>query len=211
MSEAILATHDITLTKENLMKKTLIALSALITAVAFAGSHEEHHAHAIEIDKAHTSIGFNITHMVISRVQGAFEEFDGTLTVENGELKAVKAEIQVASINTANSRRDGHLKSDDFFDAENFPVITFESTSVEEGKVTGNLTIKDVTREVVLETTFNGPATDPWGNVRYGLNGSTTINRTDFGLTWNQALEAGGVMVGEEVRIDISTQIIVPE
>ncbi|MCC5843146.1 MAG: polyisoprenoid-binding protein [Verrucomicrobia bacterium] len=179
--------------------------------MTYAGSHEEHHDKAIEIDKDHTSIGFNITHMVISRVRGSFEEFDGSLTVEDGELKAVKAEIQVASINTANRRRDDHLKSDDFFDAENFPVITFESTSVEEGKVTGNLTIKGITREVVLDTEFSGPATDPWGNVRYGLTGSTTINRTDFGLTWNQALEAGGVMVGEEVRIEIGTQVIVPE
>lgn len=193
------------------MKITLIALTALLTAMTYAGSHEEHHDKAIEIDKDHTSIGFNITHMVISRVRGSFEEFDGSLTVEDGELKAVKAEIQVASINTANRRRDDHLKSDDFFDAENFPVITFESTSVEEGKVTGNLTIKGITREVVLDTEFSGPATDPWGNVRYGLTGSTTINRTDFGLTWNQALEAGGVMVGEEVRIEIGTQVIVPE
>jgi polyisoprenoid-binding protein YceI len=196
------------------MKKILTALIAGFATFAIAGSHsgsdEGHHAEPIQIDKAHTSVGFNITHMVISRVRGAFEEFDGTLTVEDGELKAVNATIQVASINTANSRRDDHLRSDDFFDAENFPVITFESTSVEEGKVTGNLTIKDVTREVVLETEFTGPATDPWGNVRFGLNGSTTINRTDFGLTWNQALEAGGVLVGEEVRIEISTQVIMP-
>lgn len=184
------------------MKKTLIALAA--------GAALMSHAAEIAIDKAHTSVGFNITHMVISRVRGGFEEFDGTLTVEDGELKAVNATIQVASINTANSRRDGHLKSDDFFDAETFPVITFESTSVEEGRVVGNLTIKGVTREVVLETEFSGPGTDPWGNVRFGLNGSTTINRTDFGLTWNQALETGGVLVGEEVRIEISTQVVMP-
>ncbi len=193
------------------MKKTLIALTALLTATTHAGSHGEHHAHAIEIDKAHTSIGFNITHMVISRVRGAFEEFEGSLTVEDGELKAVKAEIHVSSINTSNSRRDGHLKSDDFFDVENFPVITFESTSVEEGKITGHLTLKGVTREVVLDAEFSGPATDPWGNVRYGLSAGTTINRTDFGLTWNQTLETGGVLVGEEVRIEIGTQVIVPQ
>lgn len=205
------------------MKKTLLALTVLLTATAYAGSHSEqtadhkadhhaeHHANAIEIDKSHTSIGFNITHMVISRVRGAFHEFDGTLTVEDGELKAVKAEVQVASINTGNGRRDGHLKADDFFDVENHPLISFESTKIEDGKITGHLTIKGVTKEVVMVSEFNGPATDPWGNVRYGLTGTTTINRTDFGLTWNQALEAGGVLVGEEVEININTQVVIPE
>lgn len=192
------------------MKKTMIVLSALLSTTAFAGNHGHAHAHTLEIDQAHTSVGFDITHMVISRVRGAFEDVKGTLTLEEGQLKGVKAEIQVASINTSNSRRDGHLKSDDFFDAEAFPVITFESTAVEDGKITGNLTIKGVTREVVLDAQFSGPATDPWGNVRYGLSASTTINRTDFGLTWNQALETGGVLVGEDVRIEIGTQVIVP-
>lgn len=192
------------------MTKTMLVLSALLSTTAFAANHGHAHVHTLEIDQAHTSVGFNITHMVISRVRGAFEDVKGTLTLEAGQLKGVNAEIQVASINTSNSRRDGHLKSDDFFDAEAFPVITFESTAVEDGKITGHLTIKGVTREVVLDAEFSGPATDPWGNVRYGLSASTTINRTDFGLTWNQALETGGVLVGEDVRIEIGTQVIVP-
>lgn len=184
------------------MIQKLIVLTALLTGSVFA--------EAIAIDKSHTSVGFSISHMVISRVQGSFNEYDGTLTVEDGELKGVTAEIQVASIDTGNDRRDGHLKGEDFFNAEKNPVIRFESTKVEDGKVTGNLTISGVTKEVVLDSTFNGPATDPWGNVRYGWSGRTTINRTDFGLTWNQTLEAGGVLVGEEVEINVSTQVVMP-
>lgn len=182
------------------MKKTVMTMIALASSLAFAAE--------LPLDKDHASVGFSISHMVISRVQGSFTEFDGSLTVEDGVLTGAKAVIQMSSINTANRRRDDHLRSADFFDAENHPTITFESTKIEDGKVTGNLTIKGVTHEVVLDSTFVGPATDPWGNTRFGLTGTTRINRTDFGLTWNQTLEAGGVLVGEEVDITISVQVI---
>jgi len=182
------------------MKKQIATLSAMLMFSTFAAE--------LPLDKDHASVGFSISHMVISRVQGAFTEFDGSLSVEDGKLTGAKAVIQVQSINTANLRRDEHLRSGDFFDAAAHPLITFESSKIEAGKITGNLTIKGVTREVVMDAAFVGPATDPWGNIRYGLTAKTTINRTEFGLTWNQALEAGGVLVGEDVEITISVQVI---
>lgn len=185
------------------MKKQMIALAAASTFAAVQAAE-------LPIDKDHTSVTFSIAHMVISRVQGSFTEFDGSLSMEDGALTGMNATVQIGSINTANARRDGHLKSDDFFDAESFPTMTFESTSVADGKITGNLTIKGVTREVTFDFTMQGPATDPWGNVRHGLTATGTINRTDFGLTWNQAIEAGGVLVGETVDITINTQVILP-
>lgn len=180
-------------------KNIMICLAAASAMVA--GATE------LPIDKDHAAFTFSVPHMVVSRTKGGFSEFDGTVTIEDGKLTAAKVEIQVKSIDTANRRRDDHLRSADFFDAENHPVMTFESTRVEENRIVGNLTIRGVTREVAFEHTFLGPVTDPWGNVRYGLNATATINRTDFGLTWNQVVESG-MLVGEQVAITVSLEII---
>ena len=181
--------------------KNLMILAALATAIPFA------HTAELPIDKSHAAFTFSIPHMVVSRTKGGFSEFDGTVTVEDGKLTGAKVEIQVKSIDTANERRDNHLRSADFFDVENHPVMTFESTRVEENRIVGNLTIKGVTREVAFAHSFLGPVTDPWGNVRYGLNATTTIDRTDFGLTWNQIVESGA-LVGEKVDIIVSLEVI---
>ncbi|MCH8511879.1 MAG: YceI family protein [Kiritimatiellae bacterium] len=184
-----------------MMKKNkLMMTAAAVGSLAFAAE--------LPIDKDHAAVTFSIPHMVVSRTKGGFTEFDGTLTVEDDKLTAVNAVIQVKSIDTKNRRRDDHLRSDDFFDVENHPTMTFESTAVHADKIVGNLTIKGVTKEVELKYTFKGPVTDPWGNVRYGFNADTTIDRTDFGLTWNQVVEAGAMLVGEKVDITVSVEVI---
>ena len=162
------------------------------------------------IDTTHTGIHFSVRHMVIAKVRGSFQQFSGTLTLdeENLAAAAVSVRIDTASINTGVSQRDNHLRSPDFFDVEKFPAITFESTKVEKtaGKglrVTGNLTLRDITREVVLEAEALGVGKDPWGNLKAAFEAKTSVDRRDFGLTWNQALEAGGVLVGEKIEITL--------
>jgi polyisoprenoid-binding protein YceI len=165
------------------------------------------------VDPTHSSVGFKIKHMMIATVRGHFTEFEGTIIAapDDPANSHASGSVNVASINTGNEQRDAHLRSPDFFDAERYPKITFESTRIRhiEGgtfAVAGDLTIKGTTREVELEATVEGVDTDPWGNERVGVSVRGSINRTDFGLTWQQRLEGGGMLVGEEVgiRIDIS-------
>jgi polyisoprenoid-binding protein YceI len=170
---------------------------------------------AWSIDTSHSEILFRVRHMMISNVRGQFKSFSGTIDIneDNPAASAVAVSIDVASIDTRDEKRDGHLKSGDFFDAEQFPTITFTSTSIEvtgsnAGKIHGDLTIKGVTKPVVLDATFVGKAKSPWGTTSAGFNASTTINRTDFGLTWNVALETGGILVGEEITIDIELEAV---
>ena len=165
------------------------------------------------IDTTHTGIHFSVRHMVIAKVRGSFQQFSGTLTLdeENLAASAVSVRIDTASINTGVSQRDNHLRSPDFFDVEKFPAITFESTKVEKGsgtglRVTGKLTIRDITREVVLEAEALGVGKDPWGNLKAAFEAKTSVDRRDFGLTWNQALETGGVLVGEKIEIALEVQ-----
>ncbi|RKH50129.1 YceI family protein [Corallococcus llansteffanensis] len=165
------------------------------------------------IDTTHTGIHFSVRHMVIAKVRGSFQQFSGTLTLDEEDLTAaaVSVRIDTASINTGVAQRDNHLRSPDFFDVEKFPAMTFQSTKVEKGsgkglRVTGHLTIRDVTREVVLEAEALGVGKDPWGNLKAAFEAKTTIDRRDFGLTWNQALEAGGVLVGEKIEITLEVQ-----
>lgn len=165
------------------------------------------------IDTTHTGIHFSVRHMVIAKVRGSFQQFSGTLTLdeENLAASAVSVRIDTASINTGVSQRDNHLRSPDFFDVEKFPAITFESTKVEKGsgaglRVTGKLTIRDITREVVLEAEALGVGKDPWGNLKAAFEAKTSVDRRDFGLTWNQALETGGVLVGEKIEITLEVQ-----
>jgi polyisoprenoid-binding protein YceI len=167
------------------------------------------------IDATHTSIGFSVRHMVIAKVRGSFRRFSGAVVLDAQDPAAasVSASIDVASIDTGVEQRDGHLKSADFFDAEKFPTLTFQSTKVERAgaerlKVTGTLTIRGISRPVVLDVEQLGTGKDPWGNTRVAFAASTSIDRRDFGLTWNQALETGGVLVGEKIDIQLEVQAV---
>jgi polyisoprenoid-binding protein YceI len=164
------------------------------------------------LDTTHSSVAFTVRHMVVAKVHGRFSRFEGTLSLpENGELGSATAEVSIdaASIDTQVEARDNHLRSADFFDVERFPRITFRSREVvQKGKharIVGDLTLHGITRPVELETEFLGRMTDPFGTERVAFSASTRIDRKDFGLTWNQALEAGGVLVGD--RIDITLEI----
>ncbi|MBU0679340.1 MAG: YceI family protein [Verrucomicrobia bacterium] len=161
------------------------------------------------IDKSHASLGFAVKHLVISKVRGEFRDFDGTLTLgDENALVSATAAIRAASIDTGNKDRDDHLRTPDFFAVANYPEITFASKSTEQrgGKdvLVGDLTLHGVTKEVALEYSLSGPITDPWGNTKIGFEASTVIDRTQFGLTWNKALETGGLVVGTDVEISIN-------
>ncbi len=166
-------------------------------------------------DPTHSRVGFVIRHMVFAKVRGAFNTWSGTFSFdpEDPASGSVTAQIDVASVDTGNADRDNHLRSAEFFNAEQLPHISFKSTSFEAAgdkrlKVAGELTIRDVTRPVVLNVEYGGSARDPWGNLRAGFELTGKINRKDFGLTWNQALEAGGVLVGEDVEFDVQVQAV---
>jgi polyisoprenoid-binding protein YceI len=171
-------------------------------------------AHALDtykVDPAHSSIGFSIDHMVIDTVHGRFRQFEGSITVDpdNGNaLKQATATIQAGSIDTDVDRRDTHLRSPDFFDAEKYPTITFETTGVAGQTLTGKFTMHGVTKEISMPFKIKGPIKDPMGNTHLSLEASTKVNRKDYGLTWNKALEAGGLMVGEDVTIQINGSFV---
>ncbi|ATW50767.1 YceI family protein [Streptomyces peucetius] len=165
------------------------------------------------IDPAHSSIGFTVRHAMVTNVRGSFGEHEGTLQLDGAYPSRSTASIDVAmaSIDTGIADRDGHLRSGDFFDVERFPKMTFRSTGAEQlggdrYRIIGDLTIKDVTRPLAIDLEFQGSATDVYGNERVGFEGGTEILRSDWGLTWNAALEAGGVMVSDKVKLtfDIS-------
>lgn len=166
-------------------------------------------------DPAHSEITFKVRHMMFSKVTGSFKAWTGTFDFDPDapESSSTEAKIDVASIDTGNEDRDNHLRSGDFFDTENHPQITFQSTSFEKignGKLKlhGELTIHGTTEAISLDVDYHGKAVDPWGNLRVGFTATTTLNRKDFGLTWNQALEAGGVLVGEKVDVELNIQAI---
>ena len=168
------------------------------------------------IDPIHTTAEFKVRHMMITNVRGHFTVVSGVLNLDdqNPANSRVEAQIEASSIDTRNQQRDAHLRSADFFDVENFPTLSFISTRVSrlrEGElsVEGDLTIRGVTRKVVFAVEGpSAPAQDPWGNARIGLSARTTIDRKDFGLTWNAALEAGGVLVGDDVTIMLDIQLL---
>jgi polyisoprenoid-binding protein YceI len=168
------------------------------------------------IDPVHSVAEFKVKHMMISNVKGQFTRVKGVLTLNEADLSQsqVQASIDAASINTRDEQRDGHLKSADFFDVEKFPALAFKSTRVSpagdgELAVTGDLTIHGVTRSVVFNVEGpTGAGKDPWGNLRRGLSATTKINRKDFGLTWNAALETGGILVGDDITITLDVQFI---
>jgi len=195
------------------IRATLIC--SLAWVIGFAATA---HAENWTIDGSHTTVGFSVSH-IFTTVQGRFDRFDGTIEFdpEVPEAAVVRASVEAASINTNNAKRDKHLRSGDFFDVEKFPTLSFESTSgVKDmnqgrGKLAGNLTIHGVTRPVVFDVAFRGQGKDPWGNVRAGFSASLNINRKDYGLNWNEVLETGGLLVGEEVEIRIDVEGILGE
>jgi polyisoprenoid-binding protein YceI len=167
------------------------------------------------IDAAHSAINFSVRHMVFAKVRGRFASWTGALALHDDDItqSSVNVEIDASSIDTGVGDRDNHLRSGDFFDVEAFPKLTFVSTQIESVgddryRVHGNLTIRDVTREVVLDTEFGGRAKDPWGNQRVAFTAKTSLDRADFGLEWNQLLEAGGVLVGQRIEIELDVQAV---
>jgi len=167
------------------------------------------------IDAAHSTIGFSIRHMVFSKVRGRFLKYTGAIQFDDGDLAKswVEVAIDAASVDTGTAQRDNHLRSADFFDVEKFPELRFRSTRVEDVgggrlRVIGKLTIRDATREVALDAEPAGRGVDPWGNERIGFVAKTSIDRKDFGLAWNQLLEAGGVLVGDRVDIELDVQAV---
>ncbi|MEV6734142.1 MULTISPECIES: YceI family protein [unclassified Streptomyces] len=167
------------------------------------------------LDPAHTQIGFVARHAMVTKVRGAFKEFEGSgyFDGEDPSKSSVSVTIKASSIDTRNEQRDGHLRTNDFLDAPNFPNLTFASTGVEQldsthFRLSGDLTIKDVTRPVSIDFEFQGSATDPYGNLRVGFEGSVPISRKEYGITWNAALEGGGVLVGDKVVLEFEVSAI---
>ena len=167
------------------------------------------------IDAAHTDVGFSVKHLMISTVRGRFGGVRGTITLNGADLTraSVEAEIATASIDTRTEQRDAHLRSADFFEVEKYPAITFRSRRIERitgdrYRIIGELTIRDITREVVLDGTDEGRGKDPWGGDRLAFSATTTIDRRDFGLTWNQALETGGLLVSNDIKISLDVQAV---
>ncbi|MCK8496959.1 MULTISPECIES: YceI family protein [Myxococcus] len=187
--------------------KSAIALLVALPSLAFAATWD--------VDPAHSSAGFTVKHMMVSNVTGSFNIKQGAVNLDEKDItkSTVEATLDAATVNTGNAKRDEHLKAPDFFDTAKYPTITFKSTKVEKAgegklKVTGNLTMHGVTKPVVLDVT--GPSAeskDPWGNTRTGVSATTKLNRKDFGLTYNTALETGGVAVGEEVTVNLDLSL----
>jgi polyisoprenoid-binding protein YceI len=167
------------------------------------------------IDAAHSRIGFVARHAMVTKVRGAFNEFTGTAHLNGADpsKSTVGVVIKAASVDTRNADRDAHLRSNDFFDMETYPEITFVSTAAEQldadtFRLTGDLTIKNVTKPVAVDFTYGGSVVDPWGNLRLGFEGAVTVNRKDWGVNWNAALEAGGILVSEKVTLEFDLSVI---
>ncbi len=170
---------------------------------------------AWKIDTSHTNLEFGVKHMMVTTVRGTFTSFDGTITVDPQNLLNSKVEgwVELDSVNTRDANRDNHLRSADFFDAANYPRMTFVSKRIErvrgdEYKVTGDLTIKGVTKEFTFDVTSEGQYKNPWGSNVWGLTAKGVLNRKDYGLNWNVALETGGLLVGEQVKINVEMELV---
>ena len=182
-----------------------IAAALLLGSVAYAADN-------YKIDPAHTRVGFSVRHFGINNVKGNFDEFVGSLVLNEGKIKEASATIQVESVNTRIQQRDDHLRTADFFDAAKYPTITFKTKRVEkEGEqmiLIADFTMRGVTKELRLPAKLTGPTKDPWGNTRIGLEASAKLNRKDYGINYHQVLEAGALAVGEEVEIEINAEAI---
>ncbi|MEU7832436.1 MULTISPECIES: YceI family protein [unclassified Nonomuraea] len=161
------------------------------------------------LDTAHTTIGFVVKHMMVSKVRGSFGDFTGSVTIADNPLESsAELTIKTESLTTGVADRDGHLRSDDFLSVEKFPTLTFKSTRVvshsgDKFTVVGDLTVRDVTKEIELTVEYGGAGTNPWGQAVWGFSITSEFDREDFGLTWNQALETGGVLVGKKIKVEI--------
>ena len=192
-----------------MIKRTLVA-AVLVFLAATAVQADEY-----VLDQPHSNVTFTVRHMAISKVRGTFNEFSGNLNLNPADTSkwSCEATIQVASIDTRNEKRDGHLKSGDFFDAENFPTISFTSTKfIPKGDnkfdIEGNLTMRGVTKPVTLQAELTGQVLDPWGNERIGATAKTTVNRMDYGVSWDNVMETGGLVVSHEVDIVLEIEAV---
>jgi len=193
------------------MKKAL----SLCVAVLFLLTSAEAQTTKWVLDKAHTTIGFNVAHMVISKVYGEFKEYDGTVLSDKEDFTDAKIEFtaKIASINTGVEKRDDDLRSENYFDAAKYPELSFKGTALKKisgnlYKLSGNLTIRNVTKPVELDVVYNGTIKDPWGNIRAGFEVKGVINRFDFGITNNSVIETGGLVVGKEVEIICNVEVL---
>ena len=199
--------------KYNNMKRS-VKIFGIAIAVLFAAMLSEAQT-KWKVDHAHSGIKFTVTHLVISEVEGSFKKFDGLMETSGEDFTGAKISFSadIASISTDNDQRDGHLKSDDFFNAEKFPKMTFRSNSFRKLKdnkyqLKGDLTIRDITKPVTFDVTYGGTMKDPWGNTHAGFKATTTINRFDYNLKWNTLTEAGGAVVGKDVEIKVNVEFI---
>ena len=200
------------------MRKFVIPILIVASIFAFSPYTSPASADTYTIDKGHTSITYSVRHMVISNVKGRFEDFEGTIVYDKANMKnsSVSITIQVASQTTDNKDRDAHIATDEFFNTAKFPTITFVSKRIEtsdDGFIAhGDLTIHGVTREIAMPFVVNGPITDPWGNTRIGAEVSIKLDRRDYGMTqWTETLEGGGLLVGNNVKIEIQLEALVPK
>jgi polyisoprenoid-binding protein YceI len=189
------------------MKKLLLAAAITFTGTSLFAQTKW------SVDNTHSNVRFNVTHLVISEVEGSFKKFTGSIAATNADFSdaAVEFSVDINSINTDNEMRDKHLKGDDFFNAEQYPSMVFKSTSFKKVsgnkyKLNGNLTIRNVTKPVTFDVTYGGSVKDPWGNTKAGFKASTTIDRFDYNLKWNSVTEAGGAVVGKDVTIDLKLE-----
>jgi polyisoprenoid-binding protein YceI len=165
------------------------------------------------LDTAHSSVDFSVKHMMIAKVKGSFKEFSATIEADPQDLTSatIQFTVDLNSVDTRSADRDNHLRSADFFDVEKFPTLTFSSTKIEktdedEYNVTGDLSLHGVTRQETFKVTYEGSGKDPWGNTKVGFNAEGKLNRSDYGLTWNAALETGGVLVGDQIKVSLEIQ-----
>ncbi|KAA3656958.1 MAG: polyisoprenoid-binding protein [Calditrichaeota bacterium] len=190
-------------------KKMLIILFAIYTLASTSFAAENY-----KTDRAHSSVEFVVRHFMINKVRGEFKDFTATATYDAEDMSkwSVSATIQTASIDTENEKRDNHLRSPDFFDAENNAEITFTSKSItkngDEYVAVGDFTMRGVTKEIQLPFTITGKITDPWGNERIGIESSLTINRQDYGVSWSKSMDNGGLVVSDEVKIELNMELV---
>lgn len=191
-----------------LKTKTLTAILILISTITFAQT-------IWTVDKSHSKVGFSVTHLVITDVEGYFKDYDSQITTEGDDFSKAQIDftIKTASIFTDNNDRDNHLRSDDFFNAEKFPQMVFKGKSMKKVgdkkfKLVGDFTIRDVTKQVTLDVKYNGTVKDPWGNTKSGFKLTGEINRFDYNLKWNKAIETGSLVVGKEVELIIDLQLV---
>lgn len=191
---------DILEIKGDKMNKLAVILAGMLVSgsALFAAPYS--------VDVSHSSVGFKVKHMMISTVSGNFSGFSGSYDLEKGVLKSLSGTVKATTINTGITKRDDHLRSADFFDVATYPEITFTMLSQKGKKVTGNLSMHGITKKVVLDMEMGGVVTDPWGNQRSGFVLSGVVNRKDFGLNWNKAMEAGGVVVRDEVKMAVEIE-----